>query len=761
MANKTSPRSLKKIHLPGTLTGVDSGQSGFSDPDDARLGPVLARVQSIDAHAASFAKEQDPGKLLGRILSAAMTVTHADGGSIHTVTEQRTLRPDVFLINSLNVAHGPTEGPSPVDLPEVPLYDEDGQPNLAAASARIALENKTIAVDDVTECADYRFSNLRRFEEKTGYRATSYLGVPLRSHNGDIIGVMQLLNAHGPDAGGDPLPFSAQDKVLVASLANHGASALVNLNLVQKLNRIGIALSSERNSALLLETILLGVKDLTRADAGTLYRVTDAGTLKFEILRTDSLGIAMGGTTGVPINFPELPLYKDGQPNLQMVAAYAVLKDKMINIPDAYEAEGFDFTGTRAFDKKSGYRSKSFLTVPLKNHENEIIGVIQLINATNPVTREIRPFSPEDEALTQSLASQAAIALTNQKLIADLKQLFESFIKTIAGAIDDKSPYTGGHCHRVPVLAEMLARAAGESDLGDLQAFHPTEDEMYEIRIAAWLHDCGKVVTPEYVVDKSTKLETIYDRIHTVNTRFEVLKRDARIDSLNRKVALLESGAAGEIPALEQELEARLKQIEDDRLFIAESNVGGEFMSDERQKRVNAIAGYEWTNADGQPEPFLSENEVYNLNIAKGTLTHEEREIINHHVVATKKMLDALPFPKNLKRVPEMAGSHHETMIGTGYPNKLTREQMSVPARIMAIADVFEALTASDRPYKQAKTLSSSLKILGFMKKDQHIDPDLFQVFVSSGIYREYAEKYLDPSQIDEVDVQKIPGYDS
>ncbi|MEO5353166.1 MAG: GAF domain-containing protein [Magnetococcus sp. XQGC-1] len=545
------------------------------------------------------------------------------------------------------------------------------------------------------------------------------------------------------------------------------------LERVNRLNEIGVALSSMKNPDMLLETILLGAKALTNSDAGTLYTVTENQTLKFQILRTDSLNIAQGGTTGVPIKLPELPLYRHGKPNLAMVAAYTALKEETVNIPDAYEAEGFDFSGMRAFDSAMNYRSKSFLTVPLKNHENELIGVLQLINATDPESKEIRPFSPEDQQLAESLASQAAIALTNQRLIADLKKLFESFIQTIATAIDEKSPYTGGHGNRVPILSEMIAKAAKESTLGDLKDFDPTDEEMYEIRIAAWMHDCGKVVTPEYVVDKATKLETIYDRIHTVSTRFEVLKRDAEIEFLNQKLAIISqyNGSAhpafvqleaqhAQLAAIEQAFHDRLDQLEDDRRFIMTCNVGGEYMSAEMQNRVKEIAQYRWWNPESKSdEPFLSETEVYNLCIPKGTLTKEERAVINHHVTTTKKMLTTLPFPKNLRRVPEIAGSHHETMIGTGYPDGLVREQMSIPARIMAVADVFEALTASDRPYKPAKSLSESLKILGFMKKDQHIDPDLFDVFIRSKIYQQYAEKYLDPSQIDAVDESKIPGY--
>ncbi|MBF0213809.1 MAG: GAF domain-containing protein, partial [Magnetococcales bacterium] len=424
------------------------------------------------------------------------------------------------------------------------------------------------------------------------------------------------------------------------------------LRRIERLNDIGIALSAERNVNRLLEIILLGAKELTNADAGTMYSVTERHTLKFEILRTDSLGIAMGGTTGIPINFPELPLYKDGEPNLQMIAAFSALKQTTVNIPDAYEAEGFDFSGTRAFDQRTHYRSKSFLTVPLKNHENEIIGVLQLINAKDVQTQEIVAFSEQYQKLAESLASQAAIALTNQKLIADLKALFESFIQSIASAIDDKSPYTGGHCHRVPVLAEMLGKAVSDTEDGPLSAIHLSDEEMYELKIASWLHDCGKVVTPTEVVDKGTKLETIFDRIHLIDTRFEVLKRDMEIDYLKQKLTALEQGADPErLAGLEAEFQRELTRIDADREFVRETNIGGEFMSPQRQDRIRAISRRRWIDTNGEEKPFLTDNEVYNLNIPRGTITPEERQIINNHVSATIKMLDAIPFPKHLKRV--------------------------------------------------------------------------------------------------------------
>src|SRR5438067_5369319 len=537
-----------------------------------------------------------------------------------------------------------------------------------------------------------------------------------------------------------------------------GARVTAADDLVQRLdqlNAIGASLSAERDINRLLEAILTAAKTITRADGGTLYRVTEEKTLRFEIVRTSSLKYYLGGTTGNPVPFYPIQLYKDGRPNQTMVAAQAALTGRTINIADAYTAEGFDFTGTRAFDAKTGYRSKSFLTVPMRNHEGESIGVLQLINAQDPHTGEIVPFSASDQRLAESLASQAAVALTNRILINQLESLFESFISLINGAIDEKSPYTGGHCQRVPVLTMLLAEAVNETKQGPLADFHMSDKDRYELKIAGLLHDCGKVTTPVHVVDKATKLESIYDRVHLIDTRFEVLKRDAELESLKNRMTLKPMEAAEE----DKRLRERLRQYDDDRKFLHACNIGGERMRDEDIAHVKRIAQYRWCDVSGHEAEFLTADEVKNLTIRAGTLTEEERKIINHHIVATIRMLEALPWPKHLTKVPEYAGGHHERMDGKGYPKGLTREQMSVQARCMGIADIFEALTAKDRPYKKGKTLSESLEILGRMKQNHHVDPDLFDVFVRRKVYRRYAEMFLDKEQIDDVDESRIPGY--
>ncbi|MFT4631348.1 MAG: HD-GYP domain-containing protein (c-di-GMP phosphodiesterase class II) [Candidatus Azotimanducaceae bacterium] len=579
----------------------------------------------------------------------------------------------------------------------------------------------------------------------------------------------------------------------------------------KRLIDIGIALSAEKNPDRLMETILLEAKSIGNADAGTLYIRTKEDQLMFAIVRTDSLGIAQGGTTGVEITLPMVQMYalneaSERAPNFKNIVSHVALTGQTINIEDAYDSEAFDFSGTKKFDEGTGYRSKSLLTIPLKNRQEHVIGVLQLLNSLDPANGDVVPFSEEVEPLMEALASQAAVALENQNLIESQKNLLDSFIELMASAVDAKSPYTGGHCQRVPELTEMLTKAACDSTEPAFSAFNLTEEEWYELHIAAWLHDCGKVTTPEYVVDKATKLETITDRLHEVRLRFEVVKSESVIDYQRQLLA-----GAKDTKALKDALEMRLNQLDDDFAFVAECNLGGEFMEDARLERLCQIADIEWTRTLSDriglsheevkrkaltPEPTLPvreklladrpdhiiahdtvvhsadpENiygfqievpehkynlgELYNLSIKRGTLTTEERFKINDHIVQTIVMLENLPFPAHLERVPEIAGGHHEKMDGTGYPRKLKGSEMSVPARIMAIADVFEALTAADRPYKTPKKLSESIKIMSFMVKDQHLDGELFRLFLQSGVFRDYADKFLQPMQLDAVDINQ------
>lgn len=534
------------------------------------------------------------------------------------------------------------------------------------------------------------------------------------------------------------------------------------LSKIARLNEIGIALSAASDLDVLCDKILTGAMELTDSDGGSLYTINqEEKTIEFVIVSTHSLDIHMGGSSGHEIRFPAIPLYTiSGEPNKSNVVSSAVHNEQTINIPDVYHAEGYDFTGTRKFDQTTGYKTQSILTIPLTNHHGHIIGVLQLINAHDE-DGKTREFTTQDQQLAESLASQAAVAITNNKLIDEQRELFESFIKLMASAIDEKSPYTGGHCKRVPELTMMIAEACHNASEGPLAEFEMTEKDRYELTIAGWLHDCGKVTTPEYVVDKATKLETIYDRINTVDTRFEVIKRDAEIAALNEKLERLKSDPNANCDDIDKALEEKLAQYEDDKEFIRKSNIGGEFMDDDLQQRVRDIGEYRWVNPHGAETRFFDDNELENLTIAKGTLTNDERQVINNHMAVTIKMLDKLPFPKHLENVPEYAGGHHERMDGKGYPKGLTRDQMSWQARMMGIADIFEALSASDRPYKTGKPLTECLRILGFMKKDHHVDPDIFDVFVKDKVYMRYADEFLPKNQIDDVDHADIPGYEA
>lgn len=518
------------------------------------------------------------------------------------------------------------------------------------------------------------------------------------------------------------------------------------INQVEQLTEIGIALSAERNTEQLLKKILLGAKSITNADGGTLYRV-DGESIKIEMIHSDSLGITLGGSGNV-INIPKIPLFgENGTPNLKNVVCYSYHNNETVNIEDAYNAVHFDFTGTRGFDETNNYRSKSFLSIPLIDHLGEIVGVLQLINAIDPETKEIVSFDAISQRFAEALASQAATVLTKQQLITDLENMFESLIKLIANTIDKKSPYTGGHCRRVPELTSMLTEAAHNTNHGYLQDFSLSDADRYELNIASWLHDCGKIITPENVIDKATKLETIFDRIHLMETRFEVLKRDQEIALLKQQLAEQQNVKAPS-PQLEQAFQENIAQLDDELAFIRGCNTGGEAMSNEDISRLQLLQKRRWTLNNAEA-PLLSDEEIYNLSIFRGTLTAEERQIINNHINVTISILEAIKFPKHLQNISEYAGGHHERIDGKGYPKGLTREEMSIPARAMAIADVFEALTAKDRPYKQGKTLSEALFILNKMKEEQHIDPDLYDAFIEHKVYKKYAEKFLEDYQID------------
>lgn len=524
------------------------------------------------------------------------------------------------------------------------------------------------------------------------------------------------------------------------------------LSHIKRLAQIGLALSMEKNIDTLLEMIVDAARELTFADAGTLYLVDEENhCLNFQILQNDTMKTRMGGTSGVEVTLPPVPLEVDGKPNHANVSSYCAITGEVVNIPDVYEAEGFDFTGPRKYDEATGYRSQSMLVIPMANHENDIIGVLQLLNAKDIETEKVVAFSREYVDLIGSLASQAAVALTNVELINDLQDLLNSFIKSIATAIDEKSPYTAGHFNRVVDLTMMIADKANGMDKGPFRNVHFSDDELEEMRLAAWMHDVGKITTPEHVVDKGTKLEKIFDRVHLVETRFDLIAKTIENEALNEKLKILNGGKgdAAKLMSIDEKLKAELEELKNDKDFVMNCNIPKEFMDDEKLDRMKGIAKKTFGH-NGSSQNYLTDDELYNLSIRKGSLTDEERQIIENHAMLTSKMLSQLPFPKKLANVPAYASGHHEKLDGTGYPLGLKADQLPIQARIMAVADVFEALTARDRPYKKPMPLSQAIKILGFMKNDKHIDPDIYDLFINEKIYLEYAKKELSPEQIDE-----------
>lgn len=441
---------------------------------------------------------------------------------------------------------------------------------------------------------------------------------------------------------------------------------------------------------------------------------------------------------------------------------------------------------------------------------------------SSPIVRPIKALALENEKVSQRAFAELAVPRSRIRELDELGQslvtmsaairqheanqtaLMDSFIKLIAQAIDDKSQSTAGHCARVPELALMLAQAADRSTAAPFAQFaFNSAAEWREFEVAAWLHDCGKITTPEHIVEKGSKLEVIYNRIHEIRTRFEVLWRDAEIRYWQQRSCLAPDDEA--VAVLDHELQAARDQLRDDFAFVAGMNLGSESSCADRLGRLQRIARTPWTRhfsnrlglspfearrlpaepevlpceemlLQNRPEHLIArdksrypaelginmevpdylynQGELYNLSIERGTLTAEDRFKINEHIISTIRMLEALPLPPELSRVPRYASTHHETLIGTGYPRKLTAADLSIPERIMILADVFEALTAADRPYKSAKTVSEAITILAKMTARQHMDANVFELFLRSGVYLEYAKRFLPETQLDDVDIE-------
>lgn len=495
-----------------------------------------------------------------------------------------------------------------------------------------------------------------------------------------------------------------------------------------RLTEIGLALSSVHELQRLLDLIVLEARAINHADAGSLYTVDrEAGVLRFQIIQNESQGVRLSTRERGGLDLPPVPLTTSN------VSAYVAITGETVSIPDVYKAGRFDFSGPRRYDRLTGYRSQSMLVVPMRNHEDEIIGVLQLINAQKPGTGEIVPFHGANVERTRALASQAGIALNNARLIVDLQELLEGLIRVMASAVDEKSAYTSGHIQRVTRLATLLAEAVNENTQGPLGDRHFTPEQIYELRIAGLLHDIGKIVVPEYVVDKATKLQAIYDRIGLVEARFASIQLSARNEALERKLALAgETAPPTTCEQVDAELAARLAEIRDDLEFIRESNQGGEFLPQDKVDRLHAIGRKTYRNAAGVEERYLTDEEMENLCIQRGTLRPQELEIIRSHVAVSYRLLTRIPFPERLRNVPTFAGDHHEMLNGSGYPLGKSAEELPIQSRMLAIADIYDALSATDRPYKKAFEPERCFSILRDEVSRGRLDGDLVELFIAA-----------------------------
>ena len=505
---------------------------------------------------------------------------------------------------------------------------------------------------------------------------------------------------------------------------------------IKKMSDIGRALSGVYDLNTLLEMIVDQARSFTNADAGTLYIVED-NTLRFQIVQNDSLKIRMGGKSGETIPFPPVELKETN------VSAFVALKGVSVNIPDVYDTDLFDFTGPKKFDQSTGYRSKSMLVVPMRNHDGDVIGVLQLLNATNPANNTVIAFSQDYENLSESLASQAAVSITNAKLISNMTELFESFVKVMATAIDEKSPVTGGHIRRVADLTLIMAEVINDLKEGDFKDRTFSPDQMYELRIAAYMHDIGKVTSPVEIVEKAKKLQTIFDRIQYVRLRLTYISQKVMLEGQDRKIEILQNGSDPEkSKVLEKETSDKLEELKEIQEFINKCNEPGEFLDDEILERLKEISEKTYIDDAGEQQPFLTEDELLNLSIRRGSITEKERKKMQDHAAVTLRMLKQIPFTKKLKNIPAFAGAHHEFINGKGYPLGLKGDEIPFEGKLMAVTDIAEALTASDRPYKKAMPLETVYRILRSMAENGELDNSLVQLFIEQEVYKLYQAKH-------------------
>lgn len=492
---------------------------------------------------------------------------------------------------------------------------------------------------------------------------------------------------------------------------------------LQNLLAIGIALSAEKDRNKLLEMIITEARRITNADAGTLYLVED-NYLKIKIIHNESMNTFKGGK-GEDVAIPPVPLDSD------YVSGYTAVTGKSVNIPDVYSTEEFDFSGPRKYDQMTGYRTTSMLVIPLKNHLEEVIGVLQLINALD-ASKKVIPFNPNYQMVVEALASLAATTLTNMQLLKDIENLFESFVQVMVTAIDAQTPYNATHTQKVNQLSSLLAEEINKSAKGPFSDVYFNEDRIKELTMAGWLHDIGKITTPLEVMNKATRLD---GQLPLVLQRFDLAIQQEISSSLKKQLDLLKDGKANEAAKEEEEGQKRAAQLRASKELVIKADNPATFIDGELKEQLNTLAEFNYIDTDGSPTPLISVDELECLTIPKGTLTDEERNVMENHVEITEKMLSKIPFTKKLARVPQLASMHHEHLDGKGYPRRLAGEEIPLEARILAIADIFDALTASDRPYKKGMPEEKAIKIMGFMVEEGKLDAQLMDLFVQSKVW--------------------------
>ena len=494
---------------------------------------------------------------------------------------------------------------------------------------------------------------------------------------------------------------------------------------------IGISLSDEKDHNILLEKIVTVARNITNADAGTLFIIQD-GHLVFKIIQNESLGI-FAGVEGDNITLPPLEMHEKN------VAAYCALHNKIVNINDVYNDKSFDFSGPHKYDNITGYHTQSMLVVPLEDYNSKVIGVLQLINSKN-IEKNIIPFEQHHERIISALGSQAAISLSNMNYLQDITNLFDSFIEVIITAIDEQTPYNVNHTKNIAVNAENFVRYLNHNNITDYGYFD--EARIKELVMAAWVHDIGKIAIPHQIMEKPTRLGPKYELV------------SLRLDFIETQLLLRYNGMvrSDNPPPLNEikEVKDEIDYVRESKKFIREVNEPSFRVTEEDKKKIKLLGKKQYIDMSMQIKPWLTADEVCDLSIERGTLTHEERMIMQGHVGIGEKMLNKISFTNYYANVPVWAIDHHEFLDGSGYPKGKKGDQIPIEARILTILDIFDALVASDRPYKKAMTIEKALMTLLDMANANKLDVGLVKIFAQSKIWEidtnlgsEYFEKKL------------------